>query len=280
MSLLKKTRRLLRTYKVFLKKRLGQNFMIDEGLLRLMISHASVSKKDVVLEIGAGLGVLTRLLSQKCKQVIAVEVDPRLMRILETELKDLNNVKLIKGDVLKVSIPSFNKVVSNPPFYISSPILFWLLERKFDCAVLTFQKEFAERLGASVGSKDYGRLTVMTYIRADVELLDYVSKDMYYPSPDVDSYIVRLKPRLPPFAVKDRQAFFELVRTLFTQRNKKVRNAVTPFLTKLGIEKGKVIEVADSLSYHDKRVRELAPEDFGALVNEILKKKIFFNSYD
>ncbi len=195
------------------------------------------------------------------------------MRILRTELQDLENVKLVERDVLKVSIPSFNKVVSNPPFYISSPILFWLLEKNFDRAILTFQKEFAERLVASVGSREYGRLTVMTYYRADVELLDYVSKDMYYPPPDVNSYIVRLKPRLPPFTVRDKQAFFELVRTLFTQRNKKVRNAITPFLAKLGIRKEKVMETADSLPYHDKRVRELVPEDFGALTNKILKKK-------
>jgi len=273
MSLLKKTRRLLHSYKIFPKKRLGQNFMVDEDLLELMVSYASVDTNDVVLEIGAGLGFLTRLLSQKCKQVIAVEVDPRLIRILKTELKDLNNVELVEGDILKVAIPSFDKIISNPPFYISSPILFWLLERNFDCAVITFQKEFAERLVASVGSNDYGRLTVMTYYRADIELLDYVPRDMFYPPPDVDSYIVRLKPKPPPFAIKDKQAFFELVRTLFTQRNKKVRNAITPFLAKLGIEKEKLIEVADSLTYHDKRVRELAPEDFGALTNEILKKK-------
>jgi 16S rRNA (adenine1518-N6/adenine1519-N6)-dimethyltransferase len=247
--------------------------MIDEGFLRLMVSYASLNKNDVVLEIGAGFGFLTRLISQRCKQVIAVEVDPRLTRVLRTELKDLENVKLVEGDVLRVPIPSFNKVVSNPPFYVSSSVLFWLLEKNFDCAVLIFQKEFAERLVASVGSKDYGRLTVTTYYRAEVELLDHVSKDMYYPPPDVDSYIVRLKPRPPPFAVKDKKAFFELVRTLFTQRNKKVRNAVTPFLAKLGVEKENVIEVADSLPYHDRRVRELAPEDFGALANEILKKK-------
>ncbi len=273
MSLLKTIRHLLHTYEIFPKKRLGQNFMIDEGLLRLMVSHASVNKNDVVLEIGAGLGFLTRLISQKCKKVIAVEADPRLMRILRTELKDLENVELVEGDILKVPIPSFDKVVSNPPFYVSSLILFWLLEKNFDCAVLTFQKEFAERLVASVGSRDYGRLTVMTYYRADVELIDYVFKDMYYPPPDVDSCIVRLKPRLPPFTVKDKQAFFELVRTLFAQRNKKMRNAITPFLAKLGIEKEKVVTVADSLPYHDKRVRELAPEDFGALTNEILRKK-------
>ncbi len=273
MSLLKKTKGLLRTYRCFPKKRLGQNFMIDAGLLRLMVSHASLNMNDVVLEIGPGLGFLTRLLSQKCKQVIAVEVDPRLTTILRTELKDLENVQLVKGDVLKATIPHFNKVVSNPPFYVSSPILFWLLEKNLDCAVLTFQKEFAERLVASVGSKEYGRLTVMIYYRADVELLDYVSKDMYYPSPDIDSYIVRLTPKLPPFTVKDEQAFFQLVRTLFTQRNKKVRNAITPFLVKLGIEEEKIKEIIDSLPYHDKRARKLAPEDFGALTNEILKKK-------
>ncbi len=273
MSMPKRTRRLLHTYNFFPKKRLGQNFMVDEGFLRLMVSYASVNEDDVVLEIGAGLGFLTRLISQKCKQVIAVEIDSRLMRILRTELKDLENVKLVEGDVLKVPIPLFNKVVSNPPFCVSSLILFWLLEKNFDCAVLTFQKEFAERMVASIGSRDYGRLTVMTYYRADVELLDCVSKDMYYPLPDVDSYIVRLKPRLPPFAVKDKQAFFELVRTLFTQRNKKVRNAITPFLAKLGIDEEKVVTVADSLPFHDKRVRKLAPEDFGVLANEILKKK-------
>jgi len=277
MSLLKKTKSLLRTYKIFPKKRLGQNFMIDEDLLRLMISHASVDKNDVVLEIGAGMGTLTRLLSQECRQVIAVEVDPHLMRILKTETKDLNNVELVEGDVLKVSVSYFSKTVSNPPFHISSPILFWLLEKKFDCAVLTFQKEFAERMVAAVGGKDYGRLTVMTYIHADVELLNLVSKDRYYPPPEVDSYIVRLKPRMPPFAVKDKQVFSELVRTLFTQRNRKVRNAVTRFLVKLGIEKAKVLEVADSLFFHDKRVRELAPEDFEVLANEILEKKAIMN---
>jgi 16S rRNA (adenine1518-N6/adenine1519-N6)-dimethyltransferase len=113
----------------------------------------------------------------------------------------------------------------------------------------------------------------MTYYLADVELLDYVPKSMFYPPPDVDSYIVRLKPKPPPFAVKDKQAFSELVKRLFTQRNKKVRNALMPFLARQGIRKGKIMELADSLPYHNRRVRELAPEDFGVLANEILKKK-------
>jgi len=271
MDLLLRARNLLHLHKVFPKKRLGQNFVIDRTLLQKIISYASVNRKDTVLEVGAGLGFLTKLLSPTCKRVIAVEVDPKLTRILRNELSDLKNVDLIEGDVLNVSVPQFNKVVSTPPYSISSPLLFWLLENRFDCAVLTFQKEFAERLTAPVGSKDYGRLTIGTYYRAEAELLDHVPRSMFYPPPDVDSMVVRLKPREePPFSVEDEEAFFELVQTMFTQRNKKVRNAIVPFLRRRMV-KADTARLADSLLFHDKRVRELAPEDFGALTNEIAR---------
>lgn len=273
MSLLQKTRLLLRLYKFLPKKRLGQNFLIDSDSLQKLVSYVSVNDSDIVLEVGAGLGFLTRLLAQKCRKVIAVEIDGRLVKILKEQLRDLQNVELIEGDVLKVSIPFFNKVVSTPPYSISSPLLFWLLERNFDCAVLAFQKEFAERLNASVGSKEYSRLTVSTYYRADVELLDYVPKELFYPSPDVDSTIVRLIPRKPPFSVTDKELFFGLVQSLFTQRNRKVRKSVVPFLQRQGFGREEALKIADSLLFHDKRVRELAPEDFGAIANEIVRKK-------
>lgn len=273
MALFQRARHFLRLYKVFPKKRLGQNFAIDNALLEKLIFYASVTKDDVVLEVGAGLGFLTKLLSPACKKVIAVEVDPKLIKILRSELRNLNNVNLIEGDLLNVSVPQFNKMVSTPPYSISSPLLFWLLERKFDCAVLTFQKEFAERLTASVGTKDYGRLTVNTYYRAEAELLDYVPRKLFYPPPDVDSMMVRLRPReKPPFSVEDEEIFFQLVRTLFNQRNKKVRNAVVPFLRQW-MKKKNVTKTADSLLFHDKRVRELAPEDFGALTNDFVRER-------
>jgi len=236
------------------------------------VSHASLTEDDVVLEVGAGLGFLTQLLSSKCKKVIAVEVDPKLVSFLRKQLHSLQNVDLIEGDILKISLPIFNKVVSAPPYSISSPLLFRLLERKFDWAVLILQKEFAERLAASVGSKDYGRLTVTIYYRADVELLDYVPRTMFYPPPDVDSMIVCLKPRDPPFHVDNEETFFELVRTLFTQRNRKVRNGLISFLRKREITGKEAVELADSTVYSAKRVRELAPEDFGILTNELLRK--------
>jgi 16S rRNA (adenine1518-N6/adenine1519-N6)-dimethyltransferase len=273
MALFQRAKSLLRLYRVFPKKRLGQNFVIDHALLEKMISYASLNKDDIVLEVGAGLGFLTQLLSPVCKKVIAVEIDPKLIKILRIELRNLDNVDIIEGDVLNISVPQFNKMVSTPPYSISSPLLFWLLERKFDCAVLTFQKEFAERLTASVSTKDYGRLTVNTYYRAEAELLDYVPRNLFYPSPDVDSMMVRLRPReKPPFSVEDEELFFQLVRVLFSQRNKKVRNAVIPFLRQW-VEKENVMKMADSLLFHDKRVRELAPEDFGALTNDFVRKR-------
>ena len=271
-NLLRRAKHLFRLYGFFPKKRLGQNFTVNSDILQRLISFASLTKDDVVLEVGAGFGFLTQLLSRECKKVIAVEVDPRLVNFLRKQLHSLRNVDLIEGDILKVSIPPFNKVVSAPPYSISSPLLFRLLERKFKCAVLILQKEFAERLAASVGSKDYGRLTVTIYYRADVELLDYVPRNMFYPPPDVDSMMVRLKPRAPPFQVDDEETFFEVVRTLFTQRNKKVRNALIPFLRKREMTGKEAVQLADSIVYSAKRVRELAPEDFGILTNLLLRK--------
>jgi 16S rRNA (adenine1518-N6/adenine1519-N6)-dimethyltransferase len=269
---LRRAKHLLRLYGFFPKKRLGQHFTVNSDLLQQLVIHASLTEDDIVLEVGAGLGFLTQLLSGKCKKVVAVEFDPKIVRILSNQIHGLPNVDLIEGDILKVSLPSFNKVVSTPPYSISSPLLFHLLKRKFDCAVLILQKEFAERLAASVSSKDYGRLTVTIFYRADVEILDYVPRTMFYPPPDVDSMMVRLKPRDPPFHVEDEGTFFELVRTLFTQRNKKVRNGLIPFLRKREITRKEAVKVADSVVYSAKRVRELAPEDFGILANELFRK--------
>ncbi|PVX27400.1 MAG: ribosomal RNA small subunit methyltransferase A [Candidatus Bathyarchaeum sp.] len=240
-------------------------------MLQRLVSHASLTEDDVVLEVGPGFGFLTQFIAGKCKKVIAVEVDPQLVSFLRTQ-HNLQNVDLIEGDILKVTLPSFNKVVSAPPYSISSPLIFRLLEQQFDWAVLILQKEFAERLAASVGTKDYGRLTVNVYYRADVELLDVVPRTMFYPPPDVDSMMVRLTPRAPPFPVDDEKTFFELVRTLFTQRNKKVRNGLISFLHQHKITGKEAVELADSTIYSKKRVRELAPEDFGILANELSRK--------
>jgi len=272
-NLYRETLKILRRHHIFPKKRLGQNFVVDDALLQSMVAYADVNLYDTVLEVGAGLGFLTQLLAVKAKKVVAVELDPKIIAILREKLSVLPNVELVEGNILTASIPRFDKMVSTPPYSISSPLLFWLLEKPFKVSVLTFQEEFARRLTAAVGSKDYSRLTVATYYRVDAELCDHVSRNSFYPPPDVDSIIVRIKPKPRPFRVKDERAFFELVQTVFTQRNKKLRNAILPFLQKRGgVSKEKAQAMADSLTYHARRVRELVPEDFGALTNEIIEK--------
>jgi 16S rRNA (adenine1518-N6/adenine1519-N6)-dimethyltransferase len=269
MSLIHETRSILRAYGISPKKGLGQNFVVDAGLLERMISYAQIRGDEVVLEIGAGLGFLTELLAERCREVIAVELDPKLTMILRDRLSAFENITVLQGDILKLPVPPFSKVVSSPPYSISSPIIHWLIERNSECDVLIFQKEFVDRLVAEPGSKDYGSLTIFTYYRADADLLEPVPRRAFWPQPSVDSVIVRLKPKKPPFQLKDESVFYELVRTLFTQRNRKVRNAIKPFLKKLRLSDREIKEWSEIIPFINRRTRELTPEDFGVIANEV-----------
>lgn len=242
--------------------------MVEPLIFQLLAERASLTRNDVVLDIGAGFGFLTRFLAERCEKVLAVEIDSRFAKILRSRLKDLPNVEVIEGDVLKSHIPKLNKVVSIPPYNISSALFKWLFNKDFTLAVLILQKEFANRLMAPIGSEDYGWLSVLSYYHFEIEIFDDVPKQMFYPQPEVDSVIVRLNPRSsPPFSVKNYAFFMKLVQTLFTQRNRKVRNAFQPFIKKRYTALGDTFKVARSLPFHDRRVRELAPEDFGELAN-------------
>ena len=245
--------------------------MVEASIFQRMCDYAALSKSDVVLDIGAGLGFLTRFLANKCESVLAVESDARLVEVLREQLEDVANVKIIEGDVLKLQIPKFDKVVSIPPYHISSRLLLWLFNKKFDCAVLIFQKEFANRLEASIGSEDYGWLTVFAYYYVETKLLDAVPSWMFFPKPEVDSIIVRLKPLgQPPFRLKDEMLFRKMVRSLFTQRNRKVRNAMLSFVRSFcAVAVEDADKLVGSFPFGDKRVRELAPEDFEALANAL-----------
>lgn len=245
--------------------------MIDPAFFRSMADHAALDKNDTVLDIGAGLGFLTRFVADRCRTVLAVEVDSTIASILSEQLVDLPNVKVIKGNVFKIGLPPFNKVVSIPPYSISSRLLVWLFSKKFERAVLILQKEFAERLVASPGNKDYGWLTVLAHYYVGVELLDEVPKSAFYPPPKINSVITYLKARKrSPFALKNEESFKHLLHSLFTQRNKKVRNASLHFLrSTCKLSKETAVKVADTLPFHDKRVRELKPEDFGVLANAV-----------
>ena len=223
------------------------------------VSHASITKKDVVLEIGPGTGILTKLLAERAKNVIAIEIDGELIEKLKKFIPD--NVELIHGDALKVdfeTLPKFNKIVSNLPFQISSPITFKFLDYNFSLAVLIYQKEFADRMVAKPGSKDYSRLSVGIYYKTNCDIIRTVPRTCFYPQPRVDSCMVQLSPRKsPPFSVHNGPFFFELTRELFNHRRKKIKNTLD-----------RIYDMPlEGVPYLDKRVEELTPEQIGELSN-------------
>lgn len=262
---------LLSTNHINPNKLLGQNFMVEQALFQKMCSYAQLNKTDEVLEAGAGFGFLTRFLSDKCKTVFAVEKDPKVAKALKNQVKDLGNVTVIEGDVLKTELPHFNKIVGIPPYYLSSQLVSWVLDKRVDCAVLILQKEFGDRLVATVATEEYGWLSVVVNQRAQVKLLDEVPKEMFYPSPEVDSVIISLKPyRIKIFEVNNEDRFVQLTKWLFSQRNKKLINALVPFIkSTFKLSKSEAETLALNIPFHDSRVRQLSPEDFGAITNAL-----------
>ncbi len=203
-------------------KKLGQHFLVDRRVIARIVDYASLADEDRVLEIGPGTGNLTEALSRRALTVFAIEVDPTLTSSLEGRFQ---NVVVIRGDALKVPLPDYNKIVSNLPYQISSKITFRLLERPFDLAVLMYQREFAERMVASPGTKDYGRLTLNVSLRAEVEIVERVPRGAFRPMPQVESAIVRLRPREKRIPV-DYKVFDDLTRGLFSMRRKKVKRSL------------------------------------------------------
>jgi 16S rRNA (adenine1518-N6/adenine1519-N6)-dimethyltransferase len=267
------TKQLLRNFRIVPNRLLGQNFMVESSVFPKLCEYACLGKEDVVLDAGAGFGFLTRFLADRCKAVVAVEIDPRVALVLREQIQDYSNVTVVQGDVLKAVLPPFDKVVSIPPYYLSSRLVTWLLQRQPKCAVLILQKEFADKLVASVGSEEYGWLTVFAFHSDQVELLDTMPKTMFYPPPKVDSVIVRLTPwKVVPFKVRDKTFFERLVRWLFTQRNKKVSNSLVPFIrSTFKVDKEEAAKLARNIPFVDRRTRELSPREFGELAEVLVR---------
>lgn len=207
---------------MYRRPKLGQHFLRDIRYAERAIEWAGLRPTDTVLEVGPGKGVLTRLLAPRVAKLVAVELDPALADGIEAA--GLPNVELIRGDAVQVELPPFDACVANLPYQISSPFLFRLLVRDFRVAVLMVQKEFADRLVAKVGSSDYGRLTVNTRRRAEVEMLTRVPPGAFDPPPKVDSAIVRIAPRAPGFDVPAN--YDSVVERAFAQRRKKLSNSL------------------------------------------------------
>jgi 16S rRNA (adenine1518-N6/adenine1519-N6)-dimethyltransferase len=227
---------LLRRHGLRPRKRWGQNFLIDRNTLDNVLRAAELAPEDAVLEIGPGLGTLTRELAGRCRRVVAIEIDPLLVGILRSEtLADAANVELVHGDALELDLAALLddggwKVVANIPYYITTPLIERLIsvKERLERIVLMVQREVAARLTAAPGSDDYSSLSVFVQYHTEPELTARVSRGAFLPPPDVDSAIVRLRVRRePPVAVQDEPLMFQVVRAAFQQRRKTLLNALT-----------------------------------------------------
>lgn len=240
MSLQQQARAFLRKHPTHPPKKLGQHFLINPGVLQTIIDVGEVTNTDVVIEIGAGLGCLTQTLAQTAKSVIAIEIDPILNTVLESQFSTCNSVQIVKADVLEVELTSLfspntcPKVIANLPYGITTPILWKLLEHteQLDFCILMMQREVAERIVASPGGKDYGALTIGVSYYADTALIGTLSPDNFYPSPKVDSALIKLSMRdKPRVKVKNEAHFFKVVQGAFRGRRKMLKNALKRFAT-------------------------------------------------
>ena len=272
-SLAKETKQILQENGIILNKNLGQNYLIDDFKRKKIIEYAKLTKEDTVLEIGPGIGTLTIELAKRAKKVIAIEQDKSIFNILKKRLETegITNVELINGDAVKVDFPSFNKIVSNLPYQISSPISFKFLQHDFDLAILMYQKEFADRMNGKVGTKQYSRLSAMLYFKADVKFLTRVSPESFIPSPKVDSSVVQLKPKNiksikvdeGEYEIDDEtyKVYSKVVKALFQHRNKKARNALIDSRHIIGFKDKKELKsILNNLEDENPKVKELLLE--------------------
>lgn len=279
-SLAQETKQILKDYGIVLNRKLGQNYLIDDFKRKKILNFANLNSYDTVLEIGPGIGTLTFPMASVAKKVIAIEQDPRIAQILNNRLEEigLDNVEIINSDALKVDFPHFNKIVSNLPYQISSPITFKFLEYDFDLAILMYQKEFAQRMNAQVDSPHYSRLSVMIHFKAIVELLDNVSPQSFIPPPKVDSSVVKLVP-LKEIELDD--FFASVVRALFQHRRKKAKKALKESFHEIGeFKKEEINNILKKMDCYllEDRVFKLSPKDILGISNRlniILNSKCF-----
>ncbi len=267
------TLHVLKTFDIRASKKLGQNFLIDPQVVDGIVQAAAIGPEDRVLEIGPGIGTLTQALAETGAAVTAVELDQRLLTVLEKTLEGYDNIRVVHGDILKVDIAremgeGGYKVVANLPYYITTPIVMALLERRLplERLVTMVQKEVALRMVAKPGSKDYGALSVAVQYYTEPELLFVVPPRSFIPAPAVESAVICCKVRkAPPVEVESEKLFFRVVKSAFGQRRKTLNNALK--LTGLSSEGvGKILSGAGIDGV--RRGETLSLQEFANLANE------------
>lgn len=281
MSVLEETKYLMKKYKIKANKSLGQNFLIDDTVIEDIVEGASIGKDDLVIEIGPGLGSMTALLVEKAKKVICVELDKKMIKILNDRFIADDNIELINEDVLKLDLNKLIKqekeqneikdvkIVANLPYYITTPIIMKLLEENLDIASITvmIQKEVADRLIEIPSGKNTGAITYTVYYYCECEKIREVENTCFVPMPEVTSEVINLKLRKEPAVkVENKKVFFNIIKSAFMQRRKTLLNA----LVNTGVFKSKEegAEILRKLNLReDIRAEKLTIEDFARICN-------------
>lgn len=271
------TKEIVKKYKFRFTKSLGQNFLIDDEVLNDIINGADISKDDFIIEIGPGIGTLTKMLLTSARRVCAIELDKSLIPILQDELKEFDNLKLVNGDALKVDFDEIIgnetsvKVVANLPYYLTTPIISKMLIEgyKFKSLTIMIQKEVAERMASKPDCKEYGALSLLVQYYCDVNIVRRVSPTSFVPQPKVDSIVIKLdRLKEPRVILKDEKLFFLVIRSSFNMRRKTLWNG----LKTLKLPKEDYEKVFVEASIDPKRRGEtLSIEEFATLSNIIFK---------
>lgn len=278
-----RTIEVIKKYEFCFQKKFGQNFLIDGHVLDKIIAGAGVTKNDMVLEIGPGIGTMTQYLAEAAGKVVAVEIDRNLLPILQETLADYDNVKVIHADVLSLDLEKLVqeenggrpiKVVANLPYYITTPIIMALFEQHVPLANVTVmvQKEVAARMKSGPGSKDYGALSLAVQYYAEPYIVANVPCNCFMPRPNVDSAVIRLtRYEEPPVQVKDEKMLFKIIRASFNQRRKTLQNGLNNS-SELNFTKDQIAAaIAEAGFSPSVRGEALTLEQFAKLTDILLK---------
>ena len=286
MSVYEETQAILNTYKIQANKSLGQNFLIDDCVIEKIIESSNIEKEDLIIEIGPGLGVLTERLLKKSNNVVVIELDKKMIEILQNRFCLNRNLEIINNDVLKVDLEkliknkkeqtNINKVkiVANLPYYISTPIIMKLLENRLEISeiIVMVQKEVAQRLGAETGTREAGAITYAVEYYAQATPIIDVPKESFIPSPKIESQVIKLEVRQnPKIEVEDEKLLFNIIQKSFMQRRKTLSNALINnriLDSKEEVEKMfKTLEIPSTV-----RGENLTLEEFGKIANYVYKR--------
>ena len=283
-DILEETKFIMKKYKIRANKALGQNFLINQNVVDQIVESSHITKEDLVIEIGPGLGTLTKELLEKAGKVICIELDKKMIKILADRFSLYENFEVIHGDVLQIRLNKIikeekekngfksAKIVANLPYYITTPIIMKLLEDRLDLESITvmIQKEVADRLIAIPGEKETGAITYSVYYYATSEGIMEVPNDSFIPEPEVISKVIKLTLRKePPVEVKSRGVMFKIIKSAFMQRRKTLLNALTN--TKVFMSKEEGLRILKELDLDENvRAEKLTLQDFAEITNKIL----------